>query len=29
VRSVCASEPGSTDHNATLFVLEAEQFIHF
>lgn len=29
VREVCASAPGSEEHNATVFVLEAEQFIHF
>lgn len=29
VRTVCASEPEREEHNATIFVLEAEQFIHF
>jgi len=29
VREACASAPGSSEHNATLFVLEAEQFVHF
>ncbi len=29
IREVCASAPDSAEHNATVFVLEAEQFIHF
>lgn len=29
IRTVCASEPERAEHNATIFVLEAEQFIHF
>jgi len=29
IRAVCASDPERTEHNATIFVLDAEQYIHF
>ncbi len=29
IREICAPTAESAEHNATVFVLEAEQFIHF